>query len=284
MKNKVPLIILLLFVCTFVHSQTIHWIIFGDTKDNQNGGEVESSLSLLNPKFIDRVDDAMQAKGYFSKRSFYTGSRFSEQNCKDLIGSLSCDKNDIVVFYYLGHGARALIAKDQRKSYTQSHPWPDLNFKNGNIQKEYLSLEAVHNELKKKGARLTITIGMCCNEERSTHRKHSGPVMGMQAKRYKIVSKSFAKRIQKWFLRNKGDVIVSAASPDEMANGGWEYDSVSVDCFTGAFCETIDGYAQSESTTDITWYNFFKKVADRCKANAKELGEIQNVRFKTNLN
>lgn len=284
MKNNI-LILIFMLSSAMASAQTIHWIVFADTNDQFNGSEVESSLAMLNAKFIDRVDDAMQGKGYFSKRYTYAGSRFKETNCNHLLANFDCDINDIVIFYYLGHGARALVTKEQFKSYSQQHPWPDLSFENGNSQKEYISLSTVHNQLKNKNARLTVTIGMCCNLERSSHRRHSGAKMGAQAKKYKIVSKSFAKRIQKWLLSNKGDVIVSASSPGEAANGGFEYDSAEVDCFTGALCEIFDQYARSESSETITWTNFLQKVSQKCKANASSLDEKanQNVKFKTNL-
>lgn len=263
-------------------AQTIHWIIFADTQDPNNGSEVRNSVNVYTTQFIDRMNDAIITKGYLPRQRTYSGSNFTEAKCKDVIRSLSCGKDDIVVFYYLGHGGRAQMVKEDRTSYNQKYPWPDLAFEKANTNESIsgLTLNAIHSSLKQKGARLTVTIGMCCNAHSSQYKKHGTTT---QSRRYKIVSKKFAKKVgQQLFLRSKGDVLVTSAQPGQISYGG-SYNGQDVDCFTAALCETVDGYANNDVGEKATWNSFLGEVSARCTALAKEQGESQTPKKRVNV-
>ena len=202
----------------------------------------------------------------------YSGSDFTEAKCKNVIKNLSCSKDDIVVFYYLGHGGRAQMGKDEMASYNQKYPWPDLAFNKANTNESIngLTLNAIHNSLKQKGARLTVTIGMCCNAHSSQYKKHG---MSTQSRRYKIVSKKFAKKVgQQLFLKSKGDVLVASAQPGQFSYGG-SYGGQEVDCFTAALCETTDSYANNDRGENVTWSSFLNEVSSKCTALARIEGQ-----------
>lgn len=160
--KKVFLIIICVLSAFAANAQTIHWIIFADTQDPNNGSEVRNSISAYTSQFIDRMNDAIIAKGYLPRQKTYSGSSFTEAKCKEVIRNLSCGKDDIIVFYYLGHGGRAQMGKEEAASYNHRYPWPDLAFNKANTNESIngLTLNAIHNSLKQKGARLTVTIGM----------------------------------------------------------------------------------------------------------------------------
>lgn len=253
-------------------AQTIHWIIFADTQDPNNGVEVRNSVNAYTTQFIDRMNDAIIAKGYTPHLTTYSGSQFTESRCREIIRNLSCGKDDIVVFYYLGHGGRAQIGKEEAVSYNQRYPWPDLAFNKANTNEAIngLTLNAIHNSLKQKGARLTVTIGMCCNAHSSQYKKHG---MSSQSRRYKIVSKKFAKKVgQKLFLKSKGDVLVASAQPGQFSYGG-NYGGQEVDCFTAALCETTDSYANNNIGENVTWNSFLNEVSSKCTALARIEGQ-----------
>jgi len=278
--------VLLLMACILIvfaaDAQTIHWIIFADTQDPNNGSEVRNSVNVYTTQFIDRMNDAIITKGYLPRQRTYSGSNFTEAKCKDVIRSLSCGKDDIVVFYYLGHGGRAQMVKEDRTSYNQKYPWPDLAFEKANTNESIsgLTLNAIHSSLKQKGARLTVTIGMCCNAHSSQYKKHGTTT---QSRRYKIVSKKFAKKVgQQLFLRSKGDVLVTSAQPGQISYGG-SYNGQDVDCFTAALCETVDGYANNDVGEKATWNSFLGEVSARCTALAKEQGESQTPKKRVNV-
>lgn len=267
MRSRFFVLLVFAFWVATAFSQTIHWIIFADTRDADVGEEVSNSLEVLNTQFIDRINDALGVKGYFPKQRVYTGTRFTENNCNQVVNSLSCGSDDVIVFYYLGHGGRAEVGKAEAAVYEENHPWPDLQFNDDGVNKQFVSLRSFHDRLKKKGARLTVTIGMCCNHYSSNYKKHD---LSMQSRRYKIVSKKFAKKFgQKLFLKYKGDVMIASASASEFSYGGYNYGGADVDCFTAALCQTIDGYANNDLVDNVTWQSFLNDVSAKCTANAK---------------
>ena len=268
---------------TFVaDAQTIHLIIFADTQDPNNGSEVRNSVNVYTTQFIDRMNDAIIAKGYLPRQKTYSGLNFTEAKCKEVIRSLSCGKDDIVVFYYLGHGGRAQMVKEERTSYNQKYPWPDLAFEKANTNESIngLTLNAIHNSLKQKGARLTVTIGMCCNAHSAQYKKQGTTT---QSRRYKIVSKKFAKKVgQQLFLKSKGNVLVASAQPGQFSYGG-TYGGQDVDCFTAALCETTDGYANDDRGENVTWNSFLNEVFAKCTSLAKDQGEVQHPKKQVNI-
>ena len=270
--KRIILILTFTLIAFGINAQTIHWLIFADTQDPNNGSEVRNSVSVYTSQFIDRINDAIIPKGYLPRQKIYSGSEFTEAKCKDVIRSLSCGKDDIVVFYYLGHGGRAQIGKEEMASYNQKYPWPDLAFNKAGTNESIsgLTLNSIHSSLKQKGARLTITIGMCCNAYSSQYKKHG---MSTQSRRYKIVSKKFAKKVgQQLFLKSKGDVLVASAQPGQFSYGG-SYGGKDVDCFTAALCETTDSYANSDRGENVTWNSFLNEVSSKCTALARIEGQ-----------
>ena len=270
--KKAFLILTCMLIVLATNAQTIHWIIFADTQDPNNGSEVRNSINVYTTQFIDRMNDAIIAKGYLPRQKTYSGSDFTEAKCKNAIKNLSCGKDDIVVFYYLGHGGRAQMGKDEMASYNQKYPWPDLAFNKANTNESIkgLTLNAIHNSLKQKGARLTVTIGMCCNAHSSQYKKHG---TSTQSKRYKIVSKKFAKKVgQQLFLKSKGDVLIASAQPGQFSYGG-SYGGQDVDCFTAALCETTDSYANNDRGENVTWNSFLNEVSSKCTTLARIEGQ-----------
>jgi len=270
--KKVLLIMAYMLIVFAADAQTIHWIIFADTQDPNNGSEVRNSINVYTSQFIDRMNDAIIAKGYLPRQKTYSGSDFTEAKCKEVIKSLSCGKDDIVVFYYMGHGGRAQMEKEERASYNQKYPWPDLAFNKANTNESIngMTLNAIHSSLKKKGARLTVTIGMCCNAHSSQYKKHG---MSTQSRRYKIVSKKFAKKVgQQLFLKSKGDVLIASSQPGQFSYGG-SYGGQDVDCFTAALCETTDNYANNDRGENVTWNSFLNEVSSKCTALARIEGQ-----------
>lgn len=269
--KKTFLILTCMLLAFAADAQTIHWIVFADTRDPDNGNEVRNSIDVYTSQFIDRMNDAIIPKGYLPRQKTYSGTDFTETKCKNVIRSLSCGKDDIVVFYYLGHGGRPQMGNEEKASYNQKYPWPDLAFDKANTNESIngLTLNAVHNSLKQKGARLTVTMGMCCNVHSTQYKKHG---VSTQSRRYKIVSKKFAKKVgQQLFLKSKGDVLIASAQPGQFSYGG-SYGGQDVDCFTAALCEITDRYANNDSGENITWNRFLSEVSAKCTALAERDG------------
>ena len=77
-----------------------------------------------------------------------------------------------------------------------------------------IPLDWVYNQLKSKGARLSVTIGMCCNSEtRGMTAKIAPQFSPNYGNTY--MTDSEAARIQELCLNYKGNVLVTSASPGQ---------------------------------------------------------------------
>lgn len=90
------------------------------------------------------------------------GKDYSKENILDSIHALTPGANDIVLFYYSGHGFS--YADDETKQFPQvdlrSHPSSEnIEVINANTE----NLADLFQLIKSRGARLNIVIGDCCN-------------------------------------------------------------------------------------------------------------------------
>lgn len=257
MRNKLFFLLVFSLAIGGLNAQTIHWITFTDTTDPYLGSDNARGKAALDGRFIARVNMALRQKGYSPKTYYFSGTNMSADKCNSVVNSLSVGPKDIVVFYYIGHGGRSI------NSSALASPWPNLEFRAGS--KKYISLNTIHQRIKSKRPQLTLTIGMCCNVSKPSHDKSSGIVI--QARGSKNVNNEFANQLQKLFLHYRGDIIVSAAYAGQEARGGLVYNGGEMDYFTGCLCSLMDQY--STSTSEITWANFLRQLADKTETMVK---------------
>ena len=217
------LFLLLAFMASVnvISAHDIHWITFVDTTDPSVGETDVNTRQILYSRWINIINSALAPKGYNAKIHDYTGQRTTPDNCKDIVENLLCNPEDIIVFYYIGHGARAVDDKCQ---------YPQMALAQ-NYDEKCIPLCWVHEELLKKHARLTITIGMCCNSY----------VEGLSAKEkvafsvnqgHSFVQMDAISNIQQLFLQNKGDIIVSSSDKGQASWGGYIPGIGLIDCFS----------------------------------------------------
>lgn len=87
------------------------------------------------------------------------GSNYNKAAVEAALNTLKPDKDDIVVFYYSGHGYNNTAEKNQ-------FPYLDLRAKNFQPLKENaVNIEDIYNSIKQKGARLNLVFSDCCNAD-----------------------------------------------------------------------------------------------------------------------
>ena len=199
--------VIMMLVCTFasqLEAKTIHWLTFIDTTD-PNVGEVDlNTRKILYSRWIDVVNATLKEQGYDIDVIDVYGSKTSPENCKNIVNDLDCgsDGEDIIVFYYIGHGTEN----------TNTSVFPLMLMAQSNPNK-FIPLEWVHDTLRKKGARFTLTIGMCCNARQGAPGKIAPSFSVNYGNAY--VDSNMSESIKKMFLNYKGDLIVASASPAE---------------------------------------------------------------------
>lgn len=184
------------------YAKTIHWLTFIDTMD-RNVGEIDkSSRQLLYSRWIDLVNSTLKDNGYSVDIIDVYDSKTTPENCKTIVNNLNCGAEDIVVFYYIGHGTEN----------TGASRFPLMLMGQVNPNK-FIPLSWVHKTLKSKGARLTVTIGMCCNARQGVAGRVDPTFSANYGNTY--VSEEQSNCIKKMFLNYRGDILITSASPNE---------------------------------------------------------------------
>ena len=101
------------------------------------------------------------------------GDAYSKKHVVDSIDAIKPGADDILVFYYTGHGFR--FEKEDDEKYPHVYLKPTLPVATGPIINEHsLNLNEIFEKIKRRGARLNIVIGDCCNTLIHFKRKFSG--------------------------------------------------------------------------------------------------------------
>lgn len=232
-------------LCAFItNAQTIHWLTFIDTTDKNVGAIDKNGRDVLYNHFVNVVNAALTEKGYKANIQDIYDTNLSPEKCKSIITNLNCQSNDIVVFYYIGHGTHGQPGGDI---------WP-MMFMGQSNPNRLIPLKWVHEQLKSKGARLTVTIGMCCNVYQNIPRT-STPSFGVNyGNVYMTDTEKTA--IQQMFLESKGDFLLSSASPGQSSLGG-DTPLGPMDLFT---CVLVKNFEDSASEGNLEWESLFNDV------------------------
>lgn len=242
-------IILIFFICissVVAKAQTILWLTFIDTEDPNVGELDKTGRSVLYGRFVNVVNAALHDAGYTSDIHDIYDSALSPEKCKSEVENLKCDGRDIIVFYYIGHGTHAAAENNQ---YPQMLLGCDFS-----EEHKFIPLKWVHDELKTKGARLTVTIGMCCNVIQSASAKKT-PTFSVNYGNVEL-TKTERDAIQKMFLGNKGDFILSSASVGQSSLGG-DTPLGAMDLFTAVLVTTFEDMAYEGN---LGWNELFTEV------------------------
>ena len=252
--KKLVFITCLLFVILSTTAQTIHWITFVDTTDGRVGKIDINGHEVLYNNFVNDVNAALAEKGYESDIQDFVGENVSPANCKSAVELLRVNPEDIIVFYYIGHGGRPNTGPE----HIEQHPYPQLYLAQDDGRK-CIPLEWINNTLKAKGARLTVTIGMACNSLDNTMVVKTGPTFSANYGTAKINDNKLT-RIQELFLGVKGNVIATSALPTQSSIGA-ETIFGPMDYYSAAICHIFKNKLNSW-TEKLTWESFLNTVGD----------------------
>ncbi len=139
------------------------------------------------------------------------GKYFSKVNVDNAINSLRPSPNDVVVFYYTGHGY-----SNPNDGFT--FPYMDLRTKDFQpLSPAYsINMQDVYNKIKEKGARLNLILSDCCNSDPNLT---STTITGVASLRSSSLGWSL-QNCQTLFLSPKRtSILMTAASKGELSAG-----------------------------------------------------------------
>ncbi len=203
MKNnqfKNYLLLTMLAFCALlpVKSQSLHAILFADTQDSKVG---KCDLQDFNNIAVE-VSTIASATNMQLKRYYYKDNQCSSRNLSYVLSNLKTEKDDVIIFYYSGHGTR---------SQGDVSEFPQMCL-GSHDQSAFYPLEKVLRQLLDQPARLKIVLGDCCNSYG----------YGVSPKNYQTSSKTVLSKNPvsvycNLFKNNQGFVISSGSQKGEMS-------------------------------------------------------------------
>lgn len=229
-----------LIFSTCGQGQTFYAIVVADTKDPVLIDACKRDMDVMHRQFV-QMAAAIQ---YPLDERMVAHDDFGQKRLQAVLQEISPQPNDIVFLYYTGHGYNL-------KNRTDRFPILMLE-KEEALAGQNPGLLSIHSLLKKKGARLCITLGDCCNEvidaTRTTGRKRIPP------KPLVLTNDSLNQAYRKLLLDVTGDVLIASSRPPQKACAHPDSGSF----YTRAFDEVLEVAARSGA--DLSWKTVLKNT------------------------
>lgn len=222
----------------------IHLLIVANTNDATIGVPCNNSMNLIEETFSNLA-------AYMGLQILVTkvfGPTYNKANIEKQISLLKPGFNDVLIFYYVGHGFRK--AKDNR-----SFPFLDLRANpKEDFMQQSLNLEDIYNSLKLKNARLNIVLGDCCNAD-----PFAGNPMAAADPRPRASELDFnLEKCRALFLSTKRmSLLMTAAEKGQLASCNVDLGAF----FSFYFKGSLEGYLRDAKNKNVSWY----QVIDRAK-------------------
>ncbi len=247
---------LCLFVCCIAEAATMHVIYLGDTNDETIGYTVHLDIRHLQ-KETTRI---ARHTGLTKREIILTGHKNTSNQVMRALNTLNIARDDVVFFYYSGHGFR---------THTKDNPWPNIVF-----MKEWkgMDLNFIVNRLKEKNPRLLIALSDCCNNPIPAHGAPElvrGPVAKSIQKRAASPDSLLRANYRRLFLEAQGTVIAVAAKKGHVAKST----TVSGGNYTFVFLNVLQHY--TKSTAQATWVDILDTTKELLKN--KQVGDYRVV-------
>ena len=235
--------ILLLPSCIFPTEQKpkLHVLIMCDTL----------SSNIKKASFVD-LDNMKQATTLIARKlkmkkktTILKGRKMNAGPLSQWMQSLSISSNDIVIFYYSGHGFR---------QETDQAPWPSFVIPGIKSPRTLVPGEKICQALKEHAPRFALVLFDCCNNEVTS--KKILPF----AKSPLITHSTSLPGLSSLFKSTRGMVTITASSPGEFSIaivGGKDKGSI----FTSQFLMAL---LQKAHNKNATWLQVLKQAAYRC--------------------
>lgn len=260
--KKIFVIAAMLSLCFYIplKAQNVKiWpIVFCNTDDESIGESCDSDKERF-VKELGIIETALGKGCEVDWMNVYTGEECSKPNLESAISGLRCGANDVVIFYYSGHGVHAIA--DDASGWL---PQMCLKYKSYD-QDKFVPVTAVRDKLLTKNARLVIILTDCCNNE-----KEWVTVKGLIDKdggspKLDAINVEY---LRKLFYNSKGTVIATSSKRGQTSLG-----PKSGGLFSISFWDEIYRIEQGQGTP--SWKSLMEATKKRTVNKASSFGAKQ---------
>lgn len=222
-------------------------LVVANSNDAIIGQSCVKDMNRIVESFKD-ITDFLGIK-YVSQTIF--DNNYNKSTVEKAISALRPSQNDIVVFYYSGHGFRK--PRDNRRA-----PYIDLRPKNDNtVMENSLNMEDIFNQVKAKGARLNLVLADCCN----SLIEKSNSVGDIPARKKGFGMNWSTQNVRDLFMNiTPTSILATAAEPGQLATSNNKFGGF----FSYFFKTSIEGNF-SYFKNNVTWNQVFAETKRQTK-------------------
>lgn len=170
---------------------TVHVLMYIDEESGISGS------CMIDKKEMTTELTKVENETYMTVKYHPIGG-FSAQAASKAIDALRCSSNDVILFFYSGHGYRY-------NNQSSKFPYMAFSHHSSEVVNSYmLSLKEVSDKIKTKGARLTLVLGDLCNS-----------TLPVSQPAHMALEDEFPSIYKSLFLNAKGNVISASSAPGQ---------------------------------------------------------------------
>ena len=224
---------------------TLHVVIVANTNDPDIG----TTCMLDKDRTLKLFSDVAEFLGIKLDAKTIFGNNYNKKNVEDAVAALKAAPQDIVIFYYSGHG----FSKNDNYTY----PYLELRSKSfQGLDENSINVEDIYNQVKQKGARVSLVISDCCNTLPETNAAISGDIT---LTRSSSLGWSLNNCSQLFVPIKPVSILMTAAAKGELSAGNNNYGGF----FTYKFSSSLlDFLSPLRSANTISW----KTLIDEAQA------------------
>ena len=245
---------------TTVTPAKLHFILVANTNDPRIGYSVQKDVINISSQ----VKDVATFLGLPLDMVEVSGANFGKANLETALNNLKPGSNDIVIFYYSGHG----YSNDRNAN--EQYPQFDLRQSRfDDILVATINASEVFDKIKVKNARLNLVITDCCNS--------SLGLLKPEGKNFALTTKSLVSWEKSYcydlFMKSRGTVIATAARKGQYAYGNTDVGGY----FTSNLITAMEKYLSKFQTSTPNWQEIIAEaqtttvslsLTNLCTANA----------------
>lgn len=232
----------------------LHGILVGDT----NCGELKGSI-LVDIRSIENhlIDIAGHSQLQLKIHQIIAHDANSSA-VLNYINQLVADKEDVIFFYFSGHGFRT--------PSKEKNPWPNIYFA---TDQTGIDLLEIGNILKAKAAHLSVVFADCCN---SSLPNYLAPPLA-KGKHTSITDRErITSNIKKLYIETDGLVMIASSKAGQAS---WSIGSEG-SLYTGVYSEAFKSFVKQRDGAVISWQSLLDLASYKTYQTASRQGVSQD--------